>query len=186
MTPFARAGSTPNMFRPAVPPRDEKTKKPQIKVSSGFKRSTPVHIGTAIVRRKKQQKSDDKETSKRRRPKDATLAEPVPDFAIETKNVTLEGGYRLPKKVFNKLFQHQKTSVKWLWELYRSEVGGIIADEMGLGKTIQIVCFMAGLHYSGMLQLPSLIVCPTTIMTQWQLEFKKWWPHLRVEILHST
>ena len=53
---------------------------------------------------------------------------------------------------------------------------------MGLGKTVQIVSFLAGIHYSNMNQLPSIIVCPTTIMIQWKLEFQKWWPHLRVEI----
>ena len=48
------------------------------------------------------------------------------------------------------LFQrrYQRTGVKWMWELHCQEAGGIMGDEMGLGKTIQVIAFLAGLHYS--------------------------------------
>ena len=38
--------------------------------------------------------------------------------------------------------------VKWLYQLHKKQVGGIIGDEMGLGKTIQMIAFLAGLDYS--------------------------------------
>lgn len=159
----------------------------KIRASNSFKVTTPkrtVDIGVKII--KKKRISLEEEKKKKKKPKNQTIAQPVKDFVISKNNVELEGGFQLPKSIYEKLFEHQQTSVKWLWELYRSEVGGIIADEMGLGKTIQVVCFIAGLQYSGMIQLPCLICCPTTIMTQWQLEFQRWWPHIRVEILHTT
>lgn len=93
--------------------------------------------------------------------------------------------FRIPGDVWVNLFEYQKTGVRWLWELYRQKVGGIIGDEMGLGKTIQVAAFLAGLHYSGMLKMPVLIVCPATVMHQWVAELHQWWPPLRVAILHS-
>lgn len=76
----------------------------------------------------------------------------------------------------------------WLWELHRQQVGGILGDEMGLGKTIQIVAFLSGLYYSKILGpgQASIIVCPATVMKQWVQEFHKWWPPLRVAILHAS
>lgn len=73
-----------------------------------------------------------------------------------------------------------------------------------MGKTIQIVAFLAGLHYSRSLHKaqqytsvsssissiislpPSLILCPATIMTQWLREFQLWYPALRILVLHDS
>ncbi|EME88518.1 uncharacterized protein MYCFIDRAFT_46188 [Pseudocercospora fijiensis CIRAD86] len=97
-----------------------------------------------------------------------------------------EGGFRIPGDIYPSLFDYQKTGVQWLWELYSQQVGGIIGDEMGLGKTIQIISFLAGLHYSGKIQKPIIVVCPATVMKQWVNEFHRWWPPLRVSILHTS
>ncbi|KAK3715832.1 DNA repair protein rhp26 [Vermiconidia calcicola] len=97
-----------------------------------------------------------------------------------------EGGFHIPGDIYPSLFDYQKTGVQWLWELYSQQVGGIIGDEMGLGKTIQIIAFLAGLHYSGKLTKPIIVVCPATVMKQWVNEFHRWWPPLRVSILHTS
>jgi len=97
-----------------------------------------------------------------------------------------DGGFRIPGDIFPALFDYQKTGVQWLWELYQQNVGGIIGDEMGLGKTIQAISFVAGLHYSKLLTKPVIVVCPATVMKQWVNEFHKWWPALRVSILHTS
>ena len=97
-----------------------------------------------------------------------------------------EGGYRIPGDVYPSLFDYQKNGVKWLWELYSRKVGGILGDEMGLGKTIQIIAFLAGLHYSKKLTKPIIVVAPATVMKQWVNEFHTWWPPLRVSILHTS
>nr|KMM69324.1 DNA repair and recombination protein RAD26 [Coccidioides posadasii RMSCC 3488] len=98
----------------------------------------------------------------------------------------LDGGYRIPGDIYPYLFDYQKTGVQWLWELYQQRVGGIIGDEMGLGKTIQVIAFLAGLHYSKKLDAPIIVVCPPTVMKQWVNEFHCWWPPLRVSILHTS
>ncbi|KAL5120641.1 DNA repair protein rhp26 [Pleosporales sp. CAS-2024a] len=97
-----------------------------------------------------------------------------------------DGGFRIPGDIFPALFDYQKTGVQWLWELFQQNVGGIIGDEMGLGKTIQAISFVAGLHYSKQLTKPVIVVCPATVMKQWVNEFHKWWPALRVSILHTS
>lgn len=101
-------------------------------------------------------------------------------------DAVFEGGFRIPGDIYSSLFDYQKTGVQWLWELYSQQVGGIIGDEMGLGKTIQVISFLAGLHYSEKLIKPVIIVCPATVMKQWVNEFHRWWPPLRVSILHTS
>ena len=97
-----------------------------------------------------------------------------------------EGGYRIPGDIYPSLFDYQKTGVQWLWELYSQKVGGIVGDEMGLGKTIQIIAFLAGLHYSKKIMKPVIVVAPATVMKQWVNEFHTWWPPFRVSILHTS
>ncbi|KAI5782722.1 DNA dependent ATPase [Geopyxis carbonaria] len=99
---------------------------------------------------------------------------------------TFNGNFRLPGDIHPSLFDYQKISVQWLWELHCQDVGGILGDEMGLGKTIQIIAFIAGLHYSGMLDKPCIIIAPGAVLKQWASEFHTWWPALRVAILHSS
>ncbi|KAK3313746.1 SNF2 family N-terminal domain-containing protein [Apodospora peruviana] len=95
-------------------------------------------------------------------------------------------GLKLPGDIYPSLFDYQKTGVQWLAELYSQQVGGIIGDEMGLGKTVQLISFVAALHYSKMLTKPVIVVAPATVLRQWVNEFHRWWPPLRVSILHSS
>lgn len=101
-------------------------------------------------------------------------------------DAVFEGGYMVPGDIYPSLFDYQKTGVQWLWELYSQQVGGIIGDEMGLGKTIQVISFIAGLHYSKKITKPIIVVTPATVMKQWVNEFHRWWPPLRVSILHTS
>lgn len=103
-----------------------------------------------------------------------------------TPDTEFEGGYRIPGDIYPSLFDYQKTGVQWLWELYSQKVGGIVGDEMGLGKTIQIIAFLAGIHYSKKVTKPVIVVAPATVMKQWVNEFHTWWPPFRVSILHTS
>jgi len=98
----------------------------------------------------------------------------------------LKHGLKLPGDIYPALFDYQKTGVQWLAELYSQQVGGIIGDEMGLGKTVQVISFIAALHYSKRLDKPVLVVAPATVLQQWVNEFHRWWPPLRVSMLHSS
>ncbi|KAK1835137.1 hypothetical protein QBC39DRAFT_388856 [Podospora conica] len=96
------------------------------------------------------------------------------------------GPLKLPGDIYPSLFDYQKTGVQWLAELFAQQVGGIVGDEMGLGKTVQIISFIAALHYSKKLKKPVIVVAPATVLRQWVNEFHRWWPPLRVSILHSS
>ena len=101
-------------------------------------------------------------------------------------DTSFEGGFRMPGDIYPSLFDYQKTGVRWLWELYSQQAGGIIGDEMGLGKTIQAIAFLAGLHYSKKITKPIIVVAPATVLKQWVNEFHTWWPPFRVSILHTS
>ena len=103
----------------------------------------------------------------------------------DSKYEELEGGLRVPSRMWQSLYHYQKVAVQWMWELHQQDVGGILGDEMGLGKTVQLVAFLASLSYSSKkLRSPplktALIVTPTTVMHQWVREFHTWWAPFRV------
>ncbi|XP_074594369.1 DNA excision repair protein ERCC-6-like [Brevipalpus obovatus] len=103
-------------------------------------------------------------------------------------------GFKVPLRIWSKLYPYQQTGVEWFWELHQLAVGGIMGDEMGLGKTIQVIAFLAGLSISELSSFrdehsslgPVILVAPVTVMHQWVAEFHKWWPFFRVAILHQT
>ncbi|KAG1370187.1 DNA excision repair protein CSB [Cocos nucifera] len=103
----------------------------------------------------------------------------------EQSPVILEGGLKIPASIYMNLFDYQKVGIQWLWELHCQRAGGIIGDEMGLGKTVQVISFLGALHFSKMYK-PSIVVCPVTLLRQWQREARKWYPDFRVEILHDS
>ncbi|CAM1510365.1 Fc.00g007000.m01.CDS01 [Cosmosporella sp. VM-42] len=107
---------------------------------------------------------------------------PAPDFPDHY----FDDELKLPGDIHPSLFGYQKTGVQWLAELHKQSVGGIVGDEMGLGKTVQLIAFIAALHYSKKLRRPVIIVAPATLLRQWVSEFHRWWPPLRVSILHAS
>lgn len=72
------------------------------------------------------------------------------------------------------------------WLNYLKEVGwgGILADDMGLGKTVQALSFLN--HYKDSEgKMKALVVCPTTLMFNWENEIKKFTPSLTYHIHHG-
>lgn len=59
-------------------------------------------------------------------------------------------------------------------------MNGILADEMGLGKTIQTIAFLAHLALSKGVWGPHLIIVPTSIIINWEIEFKRWCPAFKI------
>lgn len=67
------------------------------------------------------------------------------------------------------LRDYQIEGYKWLKVLKNYHMGGILADDMGLGKTLQIISLIS----SSKENLPSLIVCPKSLVFNWKFEFTK-------------
>ena len=78
--------------------------------------------------------------------------------------------------LLEQLRDYQRTGVKWLAALAAQNLGGILADEMGLGKTVQTLAFLQ-LHRG---QGPALIVCPTSLLSNWEREAARFTPELKV------
>uniref|UniRef100_A0A672Q735 DNA excision repair protein ERCC-6-like n=1 Tax=Sinocyclocheilus grahami TaxID=75366 RepID=A0A672Q735_SINGR len=95
-------------------------------------------------------------------------------------------GLMLYKGLYNKLYDHQKDGVAFLYSLYRDgRKGGILADDMGLGKTIQVISFLSGM-YDAELANYTLLVMPTSLIKNWVREFAKWTPGMRVKEFHGA
>ncbi|MEK3883105.1 DEAD/DEAH box helicase [Paenibacillus sp. PL2-23] len=78
---------------------------------------------------------------------------------------------------------YQQQGLTWLLFLRKFGLGGILADDMGLGKTIQFMaylsCVVEGEKGAGG---PSLLICPTSVIGNWEKELKRFAPQLRVLI----
>ena len=89
-----------------------------------------------------------------------------------------------PEHLVNILRPYQVHGFHWLNYLHEVNWGGILADDMGLGKTIQALSFLHYYkHHYG--QLRALVVCPTTLIFNWENEIKKFAPGLTYRIHHG-
>ena len=73
---------------------------------------------------------------------------------------------------------YQKEGVRWLYTLYKCDLGGILADEMGLGKSIQTISFIKQILKEKS-DSKILIVSPTALVYNWKKEFDKFAPELK-------
>ncbi len=79
---------------------------------------------------------------------------------------------------------YQVAGYQWLNYLKDIKWGGILADDMGLGKTVQALSFME--YYKNEHgKLKALVVCPTTLIYNWENEIKKFTPELTYRIHHG-
>ncbi|EMG47154.1 hypothetical protein G210_2551, partial [Candida maltosa Xu316] len=86
----------------------------------------------------------------------------------------------LPSLLRGTLRPYQKQGLNWLASLYNNNTNGILADEMGLGKTIQTISLLAYLACEHHIWGPHLIIVPTSVMLNWEMEFKKFAPGFKV------
>ena len=84
------------------------------------------------------------------------------------------------------LKSYQVAGLHWLVSLYVNNLNGILADEMGLGKTIQtisLICYLIEKkHNNG----PFLIVVPLGTLLNWDYEFRKWAPSVKLFIYKGS
>ncbi|CAN3373739.1 hypothetical protein DIURU_005541 [Diutina rugosa] len=86
----------------------------------------------------------------------------------------------IPSLLRGTLRPYQKQGLNWLASLYNNNTNGILADEMGLGKTIQTISLLAYLACEHHDWGPHLIIVPTSVMLNWEMEFKKFAPGFKV------
>ncbi|PXX41675.1 DEAD/DEAH box helicase [Undibacterium pigrum] len=80
---------------------------------------------------------------------------------------------------------YQLHGVAWLQYLREQHLAGILADDMGLGKTAQVLAHLLIEKQQGRLDIPALIVLPTSLIFNWQAEARRMAPALRVLTLQG-
>jgi SNF2 family DNA or RNA helicase len=88
---------------------------------------------------------------------------------------------------------YQERGLSWLSFLGELGLGGILADDMGLGKTIQLLSLIAARSAAagsasrpGEAANPTLLVCPMSLVGNWQREAARFTPGLRVHVHHGA
>lgn len=82
---------------------------------------------------------------------------------------------------------YQLVGVNFLLLLHRKSIGGaILADEMGLGKTVQAVTYLTLLRHLYNDPGPHLIVCPASVLENWERELRKWCPSFTIVMFHGA
>jgi len=82
----------------------------------------------------------------------------------------------LPSDLRATLRPYQLDAVRWLTFLRNHELGAVLADDMGLGKTLQTLCCLSG---------RTLVVCPKSVLFNWEREVGRFRPSLSVSLYHG-
>ncbi len=90
-----------------------------------------------------------------------------------------------PKQIKATLRPYQVTGFQWFQSLDELGWGGCLADDMGLGKTLQTITFLQYLKakYAGSTHL---VICPTSLIYNWESELQKFAPTLRYHIYYGN
>lgn len=88
--------------------------------------------------------------------------------------------YPVPEEITAQMRPYQVSGFRWLKTLAQNSLGGILADDMGLGKTLQAIAYITS-------QLRAtkgkfLVVCPSSLVYNWQDEFEKFSGKVRVAL----
>ena len=81
---------------------------------------------------------------------------------------------------------YQIEGLSWLQTLREHGVGGVLADDMGLGKTLQTIAHLLTEKIEGRLDRPALIIAPTSLISNWEREIKKFAPSLTTASFHGA
>ena len=90
-----------------------------------------------------------------------------------------------PASFRGELRPYQALGVGWLAFLERWGLGACLADDMGLGKSIELIAFLLHLQEKDALESPTLLVCPTSVLGNWEREVRKFGPTLKVLVHHG-
>jgi SNF2 family DNA or RNA helicase len=120
---------------------------------------------------------------------------PVVELAAKGWIKTFLGGLRDHEKIevvpsppglCGTLRPYQQRGVSWLSFLHRWGLGACLADDMGLGKTVELLAMLLHEKAEGRLLGPSLVVCPTSVIGNWQREAERFAPSLNLMVHHGA
>ena len=94
-----------------------------------------------------------------------------------------DSDFPIPPELKGVLRPYQKDGYRWLMTLEALGFGGILADDMGLGKSLQMLTFF---KQQAREDRTSLLVCPASLVYNWQEEVEKFVPQLKVAVITGT
>lgn len=89
--------------------------------------------------------------------------------------------YELDNSIKQYLRDYQLQGFKWLKILSTYNLGGVLADDMGLGKTLEVIALIDTFYKEG----SSIVIAPTSLIFNWEMEFKKFAPNIPVEVIYG-
>ncbi|KAH6995846.1 SNF2 family N-terminal domain-containing protein [Ilyonectria sp. MPI-CAGE-AT-0026] len=113
-------------------------------------------------------------------PSDTGMAIDKPEASRSASPQSSRHKTEVPFLLRGTLREYQRDGLDWLAGLYANNTNGILADEMGLGKTIQTIALLAHLACTHEVWGPHLVIVPTSVMLNWEMEFKKWCPGFKI------
>jgi uncharacterized Zn finger protein len=93
--------------------------------------------------------------------------------------------FPLPKDLKAKLRPYQVAGFRWLVNNLVLGACPCIADEMGLGKTVQVISALLHLKRAGLMKRGALVVCPASLLHNWEKELRRFAPSLSCEVYHG-
>jgi len=101
---------------------------------------------------------------------------------LATANVKVQ----VPFLIRGTLREYQHVALDWMVSMYDKNLNGILADEMGLGKTLMTISMLAWLACERGIWGPHLVVVPTSVMLNWEMEIKKFCPAFKILTYYGT
>jgi SNF2-related domain/SNF2 Helicase protein/Helicase conserved C-terminal domain len=95
-------------------------------------------------------------------------------------------GVPAPPEFHGTLRPYQERGLAWMAFLDRVGLGGVLADDMGLGKTVQVLALVALDRSTPTTLGPTLLVCPMSLVGNWQREAERFTPDLRIHVHHGS
>ncbi|MCI0478456.1 MAG: DEAD/DEAH box helicase, partial [Anaerolineales bacterium] len=91
-----------------------------------------------------------------------------------------------PAEFQGKLRHYQAAGLSWLAFLRQWGLGACLADDMGLGKTCEMIALFLHERAHRKKTKPALVICPTSVVSNWERELSRFAPDLRVHIHHGA
>ncbi len=113
---------------------------------------------------------------------EAELTGPLVELADRLHNLDSVRIRDAPAGLDAELRPYQQRGLAWMAEMAELGLGGVLADDMGLGKTIQLLALHLLRRGTG----PTLVVCPASLMSNWEREAAKFVPEIPVHRYHGS
>ena len=160
-------------------------------------RSQDVRAAQEFFASRKEQMSLSLEDALRMSTGDTQIVEKLPVVSFEASgaleeliNTLTTGNQDLtliptPRNFRGELRPYQIRGASWMAFLEQWGLGACLADDMGLGKTVQLIALLLHLQENDLIEHPTLLVCPTSVLGNWEREVKRFAPTLKVLLHHG-